>query len=825
MSSSTLRDSSLISKDLLDERSGKQSSINQEKSKAELGLKFLFEFFDYDIHTFQFISLSGNSQVKVFADEDEALSTCVDYNLNRGFNVFFMVNPGDGVIYPPHKTCRSQDSVTDFAACFIDTDKCPKDKIDAYLSSINLTPHLTVESSPGRFHVYFKLERTPALPENRKKWVAIQQMLHRLGDPGANPADIGTDATMHDYSKVLRVPGFTHVKKQFIATVIQESTHPAYTLADLFALTNAQNYLDHETSLELLGTSEYIPPLPGEKIGVGARYPALQSYAMHIANYNISKEDKAQAFKEFIINHTDITDNEFFYEGKLTVKATNLLSSAISKVNREERQKQNDILKSLEKTKKRKSPFMLPDEFYFSAPNGFGDVVKQACAYSRRPRPALCFGSFLTGLSILKATKYLTPGGSSPALYTLNVAISGFGKNGPMTLLQNLLNDLGYGSLCVNTIRSDVGLKLHMADNNSMAIAIVDEIAQVLRAIQKTDAQSHHANIARDLLIFYTSSAMNNYGTGKTGETDRKKQKELILHNPTLSVLGYTTPDGFRSCFNAASVTQGLFQRFITIESEIKSSPRSPHANKHAIINSPLFEEYRKTAPERELVTVGTDEFDPEEYKKGLNGSATPKRTVSVAPIESSEDEYKPVKKIQVRFTPEAAERYALLEDYYEEQMCEAGNDEFREKWAGLYSRLPEQVERMATVLCKGDTITLSDLEFCIEFLEKGHKAILSIADSTLFSASGGSDGDKALTIEKQIVNTVAEMCSKAETTWISKNLVFKEYAIRKHFKNMTAFDSVIGDLVSLGTLCIKFIKSEKSRSRPVAMLGIGDVL
>jgi hypothetical protein len=132
-----------------------------------------------------------------------------------------MVNEGDGKIHPGNKLPRSQENIVNIHYLYIDTDKCPPEKVLNYLNELNIIPERIVTSSPGRKHIYIKIH--PILPSenNIRRWRDVQNILMRLGNPAIiNPGkDLGTDSTMTDYARLLRVPGYTHISKKKHSTI------------------------------------------------------------------------------------------------------------------------------------------------------------------------------------------------------------------------------------------------------------------------------------------------------------------------------------------------------------------------------------------------------------------------------------------------------------------------------------------------------------------------------------------------------------------------------------------------------------------------------
>ncbi len=106
--------------------------------------------------------------------------------LNRlGAGVHVMVNAGDG-------KGRAKENVIRVRAMFIDLDGAPLPL------TWPLEPHLLVESSPGRFHAYWRIKGLP-LHEFKRAQKALALLF-------------GGDESVCDLPRVMRLPGFYHCK-------------------------------------------------------------------------------------------------------------------------------------------------------------------------------------------------------------------------------------------------------------------------------------------------------------------------------------------------------------------------------------------------------------------------------------------------------------------------------------------------------------------------------------------------------------------------------------------------------------------------------------
>ena len=120
----------------------------------------------------------------------------------RRAGVFVMVNRGDGVVHPNESTCRAGASVVAVRALFADLDGAPLEPVRAALH-----PDIVVESSPERWHCYWLTEDCPLDDfKRRQKQIA---------------AKFGSDPVVNDLPRVMRLPGFLHLKSEpFLTRVI-----------------------------------------------------------------------------------------------------------------------------------------------------------------------------------------------------------------------------------------------------------------------------------------------------------------------------------------------------------------------------------------------------------------------------------------------------------------------------------------------------------------------------------------------------------------------------------------------------------------------------
>lgn len=119
-----------------------------------------------------------------------------------------MINEGSG-------RGRKTGNVVRVRAVFVDTDGAP------FPALLPLKPHMVVQSSPGRWHLYWKV--------NGLELADFSTLQEALAE------HYGTDPSIKDLPRVMRLPGFYHCKAEPVMVKLLEAhDHAPYRPADLF---------------------------------------------------------------------------------------------------------------------------------------------------------------------------------------------------------------------------------------------------------------------------------------------------------------------------------------------------------------------------------------------------------------------------------------------------------------------------------------------------------------------------------------------------------------------------------------------------------------
>lgn len=795
--------------------SPKEPEYLVDKVAAAKGISDLFTIFNYVGHTLQY-KKGDNTWATYYTDPDICLQDALK-QAARGFDVYFMVNEGDGIVHEGKKIPRSKDCVQLLSKCFIDTDKCPMEKFTLHLEDIGLTPHLIINSSPERYHIYFFINPIPTTNGNVAKWESVQDMLHRFGDHTVENASttFGCDNTMDDHAKLLRVPGFYHVKKKHLVTIVKENMDPPYEFAYIFNKTAAQARMDYCKQTTGYARPSHVPTLEGPRVAKGDRWNSLRSLAMKIANEQLSDDEKISKFINFIAAKVDNDDFECLNaNGYPTAQTKNLMQSALGVIYREEKKTMDEIsntapLGNIPQPPKRESISVLPDSYFIDeAPNEFGKIITDVMGASKYPCACLAFGTFLAGLSIMKARSYFDPMGGSVALYVLNVAPSAHGKNDPMVLLKNTLVRLGVGEMIQSAIRSDQGMLNHLESVGSIGIFILDEISYLFKSIGSKSAASHESYMEKLILSLYSAGASKSESCGKIGSTNKQKgSKEIVLKNPMISVLGFTVPSQFIEMFSSASVLKGILPRFLCI---VAPRTRSKFNTNNCIdteINSPLFP---VVVPQdaRELDPFGDPMEDKDEYE---------------VPKKSDKPKIPEFIRTTMGWEAGAREYYLEIVAKYEAHVDElnAGEDLARADLLGpIVSRCAENCLRIACTLSVGANVQICALKYAERFIE--HNYIMT--KKLVLSEFDRGDGSGGVKKRKQVMDAILVLMNQLGVRSLSKSQLLTK--LQRDFDG-DQLTKTLNQMHEMEEIVVNHYDLDKTKkpARPFCSIKLGEVL
>ncbi len=166
-----------------------------------------------NVHTFQTFddSSSKRNLARIFHGEFEQHKADLGKLNKEGAGIFFTVNETDG-------KGRTKSNITKVRAVFVDLDGAPLEPVQNAL----VKPHIIIESSPDKYHAYWFVSDC-----SLDQFKSLQQAL---------AIKFGGDASVCDLPRVMRLPGFYHIKdpdSPFLTSVKEINNLSHYNIGEL----------------------------------------------------------------------------------------------------------------------------------------------------------------------------------------------------------------------------------------------------------------------------------------------------------------------------------------------------------------------------------------------------------------------------------------------------------------------------------------------------------------------------------------------------------------------------------------------------------------
>ena len=181
----------------------------KEKAEAYRFLERLDEDTRFTFQTFDDRDNNNRQLVRVLHGSLEDNFQKLERLNERGAGIFVTVNRTD-------LTGRKAENIIETRAVFADLDGAPL----APVLDFELKPHIVVQSSPERWHAYWLCRGIPLEKFNKTQ----KNIAHRFG----------ADPSIVDLPRVMRVPGFHHLKKEpFLVQIKQLDDSEPYEVSEI----------------------------------------------------------------------------------------------------------------------------------------------------------------------------------------------------------------------------------------------------------------------------------------------------------------------------------------------------------------------------------------------------------------------------------------------------------------------------------------------------------------------------------------------------------------------------------------------------------------
>ena len=194
----------------------------------------------------------------------------------------------------------------------------------------------------------------------------------------------------------------------------------------------------------------------------------------------------------------------------------------------------------------------------YPEPRGIMKMFKDICELkSAGKQDATGLGGSIAMMSAICSNRFVTECRgltSCPNTYVINLGYSSFGKEMAQTMLHDILGESGIiGS---GSFRSSVSVIMNLPKQQER-LDIIDECSSILSAMGAKDG---HSSQTVELLSELFTKGPTKYH-GQTSLTNGENFG--ACYNPHISILGSTTPKGFKASVNKEIAAKGLLPRML----------------------------------------------------------------------------------------------------------------------------------------------------------------------------------------------------------------------------------------------------------------------
>ncbi len=459
----------------------------------------------------------------------------IDKNTREQMGIFVMVNQGDGA-------GRKNENVQAVRALFLDLDGAPIEPIHA----CPIEPHIITESSPGRYQVFWLVNNCPL-----ERFKNVQRAL---------AIKFEGDESINDLSRVMRIPGFYHLKNTaYCSKLLKCEAFQPYEFQSLIkglGLEEIEQQVTHEKVPELSDTLK-------SKIPNGYRHKTLLRYAAKYAHQGILPEAVAWIVEG--INRecceTPVGPHDLKRIIDRAIEYAREEGAYLPPVNYE------DLLRTLPAKNNKEPTLAVPEELITNAPGLVGEIAAWINRQTIYYHPALALAISLSFVGAIKGHKVKSPTNLRTNIMTVGVALTGSGKSFPLNLIEELAEASGHGNIMRGEPASNTAVLTLLSEARNRALVVWDEFGLALSEMTANNAGSWRAAILRVMMALFSKAGSVYRGTEYANHDGKQMRRDL--DQPCLSVYGTSTPGRFFEALSSRYIVDGFLPRWLVFETGI----------------------------------------------------------------------------------------------------------------------------------------------------------------------------------------------------------------------------------------------------------------
>lgn len=272
------------------------------------------------------------------------------------------------------------------------------------------------------------------------------------------------------------------------------------------------------------------------------------------------------------------------------------------------------IWDGIRKKKPRKSDADGIPDHLLTIPGALADFVEWAQATAIKPQRQFDVQAALAFASVVMGRRWVTDYRNMSSLYFLNVGKTGSGKEHAKTALETALEASDLSKLIGPSGYTSAGGVLSSLRDRPCHVAIIDEFGLMLTSSQARGNHNKRDALGAIMEAFGRQmGTIRNTGFSTVAMTEtQKKQLEIAIRHPSLTLLGMTTPATFYEAISAADIASGFLNRFLIVETKVGRQVSRRPARVEVPQSIIDWAKYHASAGGESIVQDKGPEFPPE---------------------------------------------------------------------------------------------------------------------------------------------------------------------------------------------------------------------
>ena len=204
-------------------------------------------------------------------------------------------------------------------------------------------------------------------------------------------------------------------------------------------------------------------------------------------------------------------------------------------------------------------------------PGMLGRAVSYINATARKPQPLFSVQAALGLASAIMGRKYCTDNNNWPALYLLNIGMSGSGKEHAKFAVERLLEAAGMGKLIgVGRFASESGVVSALIDKPAQ-FSVLDEFGKMLQSASIAQNFADRNTLKALMEVWGRADGVLRpvaYSTAGLSSRQAEDLGKRLVRKPSLALLAMSTPETLFGGLTTSAINDGFLNRFLMVHSD-----------------------------------------------------------------------------------------------------------------------------------------------------------------------------------------------------------------------------------------------------------------